>query len=204
MTGGWGCPGCGHAKAGHDERGCPGCDCRWRFVSDPLPAAGPTGEGRAEVREQVARAIGAEMDGLTPPLDDDDWSYLFREDEREDCYGLADAVLAVPAIREALELRQRVEAVAARFETARIDDPIAAWVGRTFAEHLRRALAGQDGDRQEAAPRPGGVAAGRAGERHRRPRIATERPRSDEPPVDRLLTPATPKPNNVTGRNEDE
>lgn len=38
----WGCPECGHAKAGHDERGCPACGCSYRFAA---VAARPAGQG---------------------------------------------------------------------------------------------------------------------------------------------------------------
>lgn len=99
--------------------------------------AGPTGEGRAEVREQVA----AELERFVG-------IGTFR------AWELADAVLAVPAIREALaaaEKLRRAEELADGYALMGevLHDVPRAETYRDVAADLRRALAGRDGDRQE-------------------------------------------------------
>lgn len=105
---GWGCPECGHAKAGHDERGCPACECSYPFAA---VAARPVGEDQHEwecdscpndprrapsspvtdqSREEIARAIFAQQ-----PVTD---GLLWHE-----CEDIADAVLATPTLRRLLD-----------------------------------------------------------------------------------------------------
>ena len=53
------------------------------------------GAAPESLTERVARALGAEQNGLISPLSDDDWEYHFDQMERDDYRRLADAAIAV-------------------------------------------------------------------------------------------------------------
>jgi hypothetical protein len=125
------------------------CEKTGRYEIGALPAdraAGPTGEGRAEATEQVWRTLAERLNPRTGMSE--------RAVSR-----LADAVLAVPAIREALEAAEKVRRVLAEHQPVPAEDvgpggpyPRAMCsCGESFYDdcEVRRALAGRDGDRQE-------------------------------------------------------
>lgn len=104
------------------------------------PAAGPGEDVRAEAREQIAAAIAVETAGWETFTADDGYAAI-RQREKRTPHEIADAVLAVPSIADALaavEKVRRVEALAQRW----FRSGEAPW-----AIELRRALGegGRDG-----------------------------------------------------------